>query len=380
MHDDDAGRELFFVQSERDTLRLVKRNETERTGRDRIAIVGQSKVAAIRENDSVQVGERHLIKMVRARRMGISAMSDPRITPRDTWIEMTDEKITLTTGGAQIVMEGPNITVDADGGIRMTTDGKLIVEGKMVYFNVQSKQVDVQSDWEVKDDVRRPDRMIGSVRRLFYYPKRAETLERTDQGVTLAIRLPKACPIGPDYYTCRNQDFYDRHPGAPPPEAPDYYLNYGHKYYHRFHEYTEDNMTPEGLAWMDRTGVALQQAQEAKRLEDPYAFAQLELDNDAFRRFAYDTHPAAYVDSGLLGLSVQDLTTVGLTPDVGDLLTKDGLTQVWDVMKLMEGKDLWNMTKATGSEAWADTKWVVKTGYDKAAEGIQSAWNAIKFW
>jgi hypothetical protein len=146
-------------------------------------------------------------------------------------------------------------------------------------------------------------------------------------------------------------------------------MGYGDKYYKRFHAYGPGDLTPEGLAWMDRTGVALQEGIDAQRIADPAAFAKLEENNEAFRRFAYDGHPRAYIDSGLLELPVQDLQKIGRTPDFSDLLSKDGLKQVWDVAKEMKPSDYWNITKSTAGKAASDTGKV-----------ISNAWEGIKSW
>ena len=314
MLEDKAGRELYFFQAQRDLLRLTKNDDTERTGADRTIVVGDARVSAVAVSDMLQVGKQHLVKMVQVNDLKIPAMGDPDVTPLDTWIEMVDQKITLTTGEATVVLEGPNITIDANGGMRFTTDGRLLVQGSMVYFNVMPGQATVHADRHVEDAVGRPDRMIGSVEELFWEPYE-EKQKHEDQTVTLTpepdpSKIPAECPMGPDFYRCRYNDFYRRHPGAPPPHAPSYYLNYGDKYYKRFHAYTTDDLTPEGLAWMDRTGVNLQEAMEAKRLEDPMAYAQLEEDDAAFKRFAYDTHPRSYIDAGLFKLPVQDLQKI----------------------------------------------------------------------
>ena len=72
---------------------------------------------------------------------------------------------------------------------------------------------------------------------------------------------------------------------------------------------------------------------EAKRNEDPAAFAKLEENPDEFRKFAYGTHAKAYLDAGLAKLPTADLIKVAGTPDCEDLWSKDGVGQIEDVAR-----------------------------------------------
>ncbi|HZO14007.1 MAG TPA: type VI secretion system tip protein TssI/VgrG, partial [Polyangiaceae bacterium] len=163
MFEDAAGQELYFMQAERDLLRLTKRNDTERTGEDRTIVVGEGRVSAVAASDSLQVGKQHLVKMVKTNDLHIPDMGEPDVQPLDTFVEMVDRKITLTTGNATIQLDGPNITIDAKGGLRFTTDGRLIMKGSKVYLNVMPGQVQPRASTKVTDVVAKPDRMIGSV-------------------------------------------------------------------------------------------------------------------------------------------------------------------------------------------------------------------------
>ncbi|MBN1204033.1 MAG: hypothetical protein JXB05_03805 [Myxococcaceae bacterium] len=146
------------------------------------------------------------------------------------------------------------------------------------------------------------------------------------------VRTPSS-----DYYRQRYDDFVRRNPGMTP---PDYYLNYGNKYLEKFSALGPKDLSPAGLAWRDRTLKALQDAIEMKRAEDPVAFAQLERDPEAFKKFAYDTHADAYVNSGLFNLPAQDLVKIGTTPELRDLLGKDGVRQIVDVIGRLKPEDV----------------------------------------
>jgi type VI secretion system secreted protein VgrG len=198
MFDDAAGKELYFFQSERDLLRLTKRNDTERTGDDRTIVVGDGHVNAVAHSDSLQVGEQHLIKMVEAGDLKIPDMGDPQVTELKTWIEMKDEKITLTTGDCTVELNGGDITVDAKGGIRFTSDGKMILKGSMVYLNAGSAGAAAPSaKKKVKDAVAKPDRMIGAIEELFWKPyedmlaRQEKTVDLSEEDEPLAVPTPE---------------------------------------------------------------------------------------------------------------------------------------------------------------------------------------------
>lgn len=127
-----------------------------------------------------------------------------------------------------------------------------------------------------------------------------------------------------EYYRQRHDDFVSRNPGV---EPPDYYMDYGDKYARRFTEELYPNLSERGQEWLVDARRGLQERIEARRAEDPAAFAELERNPDAFRRFAYDTHPDAYLDAGLASLPPRDLIQIPLTPDRRDLLSADGIRQ-----------------------------------------------------
>jgi hypothetical protein len=193
---------------------------------------------------------------------------------------------------------------------------------------------------------RASDRFVstsgGAVRTLAANPGRANAARNLPAEVKTGTR---------DYYQQRHDDFVRRNPGVKP---PDYYLGYGQKYLDRFSSLGSKDLTPQGLEWRDKTLKALQDAIETKRIEDPVGFAQLERDPEAFKKFAYDSHPDAYVDSGLYKLPAQDLLKIGTTPDLRDLLTKDGVRQVIDALGKMSPKDALKVAQATGKELWND--------------------------
>jgi hypothetical protein len=169
-----------------------------------------------------------------------------------------------------------------------------------------------------------------------------------------------------EYYKARHDDFVRRNPGKTP---PDYYLGYGDKYANRFLKETAPKLSKGGQEWLQRTFVALQGKIEDLRQKDPAAFARLEQDPEAFRKFAYGTHPDAYVESGLSKLPPGDLVQIGLTPDFKDVLTKDGIAQMVDT-GLRVGKQ-WAGDAIDAGKSWASNK--VKD----AGNWIKNTWKSI---
>lgn len=176
-----------------------------------------------------------------------------------------------------------------------------------------------------------------------------------------------------EYYQQRLADFEQRNPGMKP---PDYYMGYGDKYMERFAELDATDLSPEGLAWRDRTTTALQTAIEDYRIRDPQGFADLERDSDAFRRFAFASHPDAYVDSGLYDLSVQDLSVIALTPDINDVLSQEGIDQTKITIGKLDIDDVPEILGDTGLQylrdagPWAFTPQGLGIGIAKQGERL----------
>lgn len=180
---------------------------------------------------------------------------------------------------------------------------------------------------------------------------------RPIDGPSLPTYLPPAdnpAPVQvgtPDYYKQRLADFEARNPGMTP---PDYYLGYGDKYMERFASLDSTDLSPAGLAWRDRTTVALQSAIEDLRIREPERFAQLERNPAEFREFAFASHPKAYVDSGLYQLSAQDLSVIALTPDINDVLSQEGIDQTKITIGLLNPGDLPGILGSTGLQYLQD--------------------------
>ena len=126
MFEDAKGREMVYVQAERDLEKLVKRNEAIAVGNDRRTSVGavDESHIGVRYNVTMQPGEV-------GGGEGNGASSGP------TFFEMVDKRIHLSTGEASITLDGPNITLAAKGRIfiHSSDDDVEILGGPWVKIN-----------------------------------------------------------------------------------------------------------------------------------------------------------------------------------------------------------------------------------------------------
>jgi hypothetical protein len=121
-----------------------------------------------------------------------------------------------------------------------------------------------------------------------------------------------------DYYKFRHDDFIKRFPGKDPPA---YYMIYGDKYVRKFSEELYEKLSEEGKAWMEDTKLKLQLEIEKKLAEDP----DLELDEEAFKEFAFQSHAKVYEETHAMELCLSDKTSLIGCMDVKDLFGELGL-------------------------------------------------------
>ncbi len=172
--EDNVDKELVYLQAQRNYMSLTKRNETERTGKKRLSVVGKHQLGVVGQVDTHHFGERKLVRMVSTskKKLKILELGEPKTTPKDTWIEIEKPaKITLTTGAkkATIVLDGPNITVESHGGIRMSADRNFVIKGSMVYINAKKgDDAKPKTKQQIKDDAPIPEGdMLNSISQLF---------------------------------------------------------------------------------------------------------------------------------------------------------------------------------------------------------------------
>lgn len=153
------------------------------------------------------------------------------------------------------------------------------------------------------------------------------------KGGPLSPTSAPASVLGTDkYYKWRNNDFNVRHGimdkwYTDQPDPPDYYMGYGNKYVHRFSTELRPKLSSSGQVWLDNALVSLQNAIEIELKVNP----SIELNNTKFSKFAFDSHVPSYENSGLFDLPISDLILIGGTPDITDLLSKNGRKQLFQV-------------------------------------------------
>lgn len=121
-----------------------------------------------------------------------------------------------------------------------------------------------------------------------------------------------------EYYKFRHEDFIRRFPDKEPPA---YYMMYGDKYVRKFTEELFDKLTEEGKVWMEDTKLKLQQAIENKLMQAP----EIELDEEAFRDFAFKSHTEVYEETHAMELCLADKAAIVGCMDIKDLFGELGL-------------------------------------------------------
>ena len=172
--------------------------------------------------------------------------------------------------------------------------------------------------------------LVGIMKRVYYIIK-----ERNGVNPIPPFPVPKDVIGSRDYYRYRAKDFEMRdtkHNKI----APDYYMSYGDKYARAFKDKTRPKMSEKGKIWLDKTLVALQDSIEKKIKVDN----KIELDSTRFRKYAFDSHPDCYIKSGLFNLGAADLYQIAMTPEWRDILTKESMLQVLEIIKK------WSLQKA----------------------------------
>lgn len=180
--------------------------------------------------------------------------------------------------------------------------------------------------------------------------------------------LPKSAPVDvlgtTGYYRWRYSDFMGRHPGLKEPDPehiPDYYLVYGEKYVLRFSRNLYPKLSDLGKEWLVKTRLGLQMAIENRCQADRKEFKELEENPPEFRTFAFDTHVSAYMNGGLADLPLRDLLKIGVTPELKDILRKEGRTQIFAISRRL-GKAYWKRVLSLTRNVHSQLSQIIREG------------------
>jgi type VI secretion system secreted protein VgrG len=130
--EDARAQEYVYVQAQRDMQKLVKRDETERTGENRALVVGKSRSSIVAGVDETLVGVKYSVQMMdppSEADLKILALGKPEVSPAPTKIELVDGKILVTSGDATATFEDDSIVFEARGQITFKAGGDIVVKG-----------------------------------------------------------------------------------------------------------------------------------------------------------------------------------------------------------------------------------------------------------
>ncbi|HDR9033481.1 TPA: hypothetical protein QDB07_000931 [Burkholderia vietnamiensis] len=182
--------------------------------------------------------------------------------------------------------------------------------------------------------------------------------------------IPPVC-IDSDW--SRHSNFMMRHIGCGH-KPPSYYLSYGYYYCSNYGEKLRLALSKPGRDWLDNARKLLQVNMEdglnqnmqgsvirmasQKSGDDKFKMKvlqyQLELNDETFKTFAFNTHPLAYPDAGLADLPLPDLIKIAGQPSIQEW--EDGRTwgQAIDTARVVlphKAGDAWDATSDAVSNA-----------------------------
>ena len=152
------------------------------------------------------------------------------------------------------------------------------------------------------------------------------------------------CKSGCSYYQKRHDDYVFRHSCCKSKSSPpDYYLDYGLKYCEKFTQETYPKLSPQGQQWLKKARCNLQIRMEKGLQNKP----ELESSSEKFRKFAFDTHPKAYLDAGLADLSPKDWFYISTTPELKEWLKPETWQQAIETGTGVAGKKIKDISEWT---------------------------------
>jgi type VI secretion system secreted protein VgrG len=130
--DDRHEFELFYLQAQRDREELVRNDEWERTGLNRVTVVGDNRATMVGNNDVTMVGAEYSVQMMQTpseKDMKILEQKKPKLEPTDTKLMMKHDKIMGTTGNATFELDQDEVVFEAKGEITLKAGQFVIIKG-----------------------------------------------------------------------------------------------------------------------------------------------------------------------------------------------------------------------------------------------------------
>lgn len=147
----------------------------------------------------------------------------------------------------------------------------------------------------------------------------------------------------------RHGNFMMRHIGCGH-KPPSYYISYGYYYCSTYGAKLYPRLSKEGRLWLKKSRRLLQRYMEnglkqnmrgeriamtsLKRGNGSFYMKvtqfNLEIEDEKFKTFAFNTHPLAYLDGGLADLGAHDLTLIAQQPNIQEWEDSRTWKQAWD--------------------------------------------------
>ncbi|MDI1483580.1 type VI secretion system tip protein TssI/VgrG [Polyangium sp. y55x31] len=164
--DDRAGAELVAIRAERDLQKLVRHDEREKTGHNRTIGVGEDlqvevegdearrtegrRAVRVGGDDTLDVGGSRKATIAGSDTVVVAQKHSVSVGPSKTGAEIVDKRISLGTGGAKLVMDGPDVTLSASGTISLRADGAIVIDAAASVTVVASGDVVIDGGGNVR--------------------------------------------------------------------------------------------------------------------------------------------------------------------------------------------------------------------------------------
>ncbi|APR86660.1 Rhs element Vgr protein [Minicystis rosea] len=134
--EDQKGKELVYVQAERDLERLVKQHETVTIGASLETSIGTTETRAIGADQTVRIGGSRTSEVKGSETLAVGESFRLDLGGGAAGAAITrDKRIVFTTGEASIVLDGPNIYFDAQAAVHLKGGDVVAIAGAEVHVD-----------------------------------------------------------------------------------------------------------------------------------------------------------------------------------------------------------------------------------------------------